>query len=85
MHSIDRPLPKGKSKKVTGFMKGALGGKMMTKLVAMIKMQKTVIKRKLNFQDYNNYLQAAQLENKKHHLEKSKIPAGSRKKKKKVI
>ena len=74
MYSIDRPLPKGKNKKVTGLMKGALGGKIMTKLVVMIKMQKTqkkgVIKRKLNFQDYKNYLEVAQPENKKHHLEK---------------
>ena len=42
MHSIDRTLPKGKNnKKVIGLMKGALGGKIVTKLVVMIKMQKT--------------------------------------------
>ena len=82
MYSIDRPLPKGKNKKVTGLLKGALGGKIMTKLVAMIKIQKTVIKRKLNFQDYNNYLEAAQLENKKHHLEKIKFQQVVVKKKK---
>ena len=40
MHSIDRPLLKGKNKKVIGLMKGALGGNIMTKLVVMIKMQK---------------------------------------------
>ena len=34
-------LPKGKNTKVIGLMKGALGGKIMTKLVVMIKMQKT--------------------------------------------
>ena len=35
-------LPKGKNKKVIGLMKGALGGKIMTKLVVMIKMHKKV-------------------------------------------
>ena len=35
--------------------------------------KKCVIKRKISFQDYKNYLEAAQLENKKQHLEKLKF------------
>ena len=36
------------------------------------KAQKSVIKRKLKFQDYKNCLEAAQIENKIYHLEKNK-------------
>ena len=35
--------------------------------------KKCVMKRKLKFQDYKNYLEAAQTENKINHLEKIKL------------
>ena len=34
-NSIDRPLPKGKKKKVIGLLKNELGGKIMTKIVGL--------------------------------------------------
>ena len=34
-YKLDRPLPKGKNKKVIGFMKSKLGGKTMKKSVAL--------------------------------------------------
>ena len=39
--------------------------------------RKCVIKRKPKFQDYKNYLEAAQTENKLNHLEKNKTGVGS--------
>ena len=39
--------------------------------------KKCVIKRKLKFQDYENCLEAAQIENKINHLEKNKIEVDS--------
>ena len=34
-YELDRPLPKGKNKKVIGLMKGELGGKIVIKFVAL--------------------------------------------------
>ena len=50
-------------------------------------LKKCVIKRKLRFQDYKNYLEAAQTENKVNHLEQNKFDIDSlteKKKKKKL-
>ena len=64
-----------------------LGGKIMTKFVGLRaktynywidfeseeKSQKSVIKRKLNFENYKNCLEATQFENGINHLKKNKI------------
>ena len=70
-----------------------LGGKIMTKFVGLKaktqllnedkkekRTKKCAIKRKLKFQNYKNWLEAIQLENKINHLEKNEINIGSIKK-----
>ena len=88
---IDRPLPKGKNKKVIRLMKHELGGQIMETFVEWrahlednndednkVKVtKKCVIKRKPKFKVYQNCLNAAQFENKINYLEKSKTEVDS--------
>ena len=87
---LDRPFPKGKSKKVIGLMKDKLGGQIMkefsgsrAKTCSYLKdnkakgTKKCVIKWKLKFQDCKNYLEACQMGNEINHLEKNKIDVDS--------
>ena len=92
---IDRPLPKGKNKKVIGLMKGELNGQVIKEFVilktTMIKMKKAkgtkkwVIKRKLQLKDYKNCLEAAKIENKISHSGKNKISVNGLKEDKKEL
>ena len=84
-YELDRPLPKT-YQKVIGLMKDESGGKIMTKCLGLraktysyliddkSKKKDTkecVIKMKLKFENYENCLEATQLENKINYLEKS--------------
>ena len=88
---IDRPLSKGKNKKVIGLMKDELGGQIMkeffglrAKTYSCLKenndenkkakgTKKSVIRRKLKFQDYKNCLNAAKIHEKLKYLEEKKF------------
>ena len=87
-YELDRPLPKGKNKKVIGLMKNELGRNAMIKIVRLRaktysyliddgregkkskRHKKRVIKRKLKFENYKNFLEATQLGDKINLLEK---------------
>ena len=77
-YELDRPLPKRKKENVIGLMKYELGGTIMKKFVGLRAnaysylidenkkaktTKKSVIKRKLRFQNYKNCLEATQLDN----------------------
>ena len=77
-YELDRPLSKRKKENVTGLMKYGLGGTIMKKFVGLRAnaysylidenkkaktTKKSVIKRKLRFQNYKNCLEATQLDN----------------------
>ena len=77
-YELDRLLPKRKKENVIGLMKYGLGGTIMKKFVGLRAnaysylidenkkaktTKKSVIKRKLRFQNYKNCLEATQLDN----------------------
>ena len=71
-YELNKPLPKGKNKKVIGIIKDESDGKTddNDEDKKPKNTKKCVVIRRLKFEDYKNYLKATQLENKINHLEK---------------
>ena len=83
-YKLDKPLPKERNEKVIGLVKDELDSglreKTYTSLIddcSQVKNPKStkkgVIKRKHKFENYRNWLEATQLENKINHLKKIKL------------
>ena len=79
-YKLNGSLPKGTNKKVIGARKDKLGGKIVKEFLGLrakyysyliddgSKGQKNnIIKRKLKFEDYENFLEATQIKNKINH------------------
>ena len=73
---LDRPLPKGKNKKVIGLMIHELDGQIMKEFVGLRAKTYSYLKDN-NDEDYKNCLEPDQIENKINHLEKNKIDVDS--------
>ena len=91
----DRPLPKGKNKKLIGLMKDELRENIIVKFAGLTakfysylmddgsedkkanSSEKSVIKRKLKFENYRSSLEVTPLDNKINYLEKYKIDIDS--------
>ena len=87
-YELNKPLPKGKDKKVIVVIKDDLGGKNMNEFVGLRAKtysyliddgseDKNAKSAKLKFEDYEKYLEATQLEKKINHLEKNDIDVDS--------
>ena len=77
---MNRPLPRGKNKKVIGIMKHELGGKILKEFVRLrTKTYSYLIDDSIENkeEDYKNRLEAAQPENKIYQLEENKVNVDS--------
>ena len=65
-YKLDRPLPKGKNKKVTGLIKDELDGKMMKEFAALSAKKPTMMKIKIAIRLFQkeHFLERTQLEKK---------------------